>query len=134
VLMGESLGGAIAVDLAAEDGARGLILEDSFTSLPDVAAHHYSWLPVRWLMRSQLNSLEKIRKYRGPLLMAHGDADSIIPYAFGKRLFEAANEPKQFVTQYDADHNDLRDEAFYEELRRFVKSLSKTSASDTAGE
>jgi fermentation-respiration switch protein FrsA (DUF1100 family) len=123
VLMGESLGGAVAVDLAAEDGTRGLVLEDSFTSLPDVAAYHYPWLPVRWLMRSKLNSLEKIRKYHGPLLVAHGDVDTIIPYAFGKQLFQAANEPKQFITQHNADHNDPRDEEFYERLGKFLKSL-----------
>jgi fermentation-respiration switch protein FrsA (DUF1100 family) len=123
VLMGESIGGAVAVDLAAEDGARGLILEDTFTSLPDVAAYHYPLLPVRWLMKGKLNSLEKIRRYRGPLLMAHGDADSIVPYSHGEQLFAAANEPKRFITQAYADHNDPRSREFFEEVRRFVEEL-----------
>jgi fermentation-respiration switch protein FrsA (DUF1100 family) len=123
VLWGESIGGAVAVDLAAKDGARGLILENAFTSLPDVAAYHYPWLPVRWLMRGQLNSLAKIGRYPGPLLIVHGDADSIVPYSFGQRLFAAANEPKRFVTQPDADHNDPRDETFWAALKDFLESL-----------
>jgi uncharacterized protein len=125
VLWGESIGGAVAVDLAAEDGARGLILENAFTSLPEVAAWHYPWLPVRWLMRGQLNSLAKIGRYHGPLLMVHGDADSVIPYSFGQKLFAAANEPKRFVTQPGADHNDPRDEVFWNELREFLSRLAK---------
>ena len=53
VMMGESLGGAVAVDLAARDGARALVLESTFSNLPDTATYHYPWLPVRWLMRSR---------------------------------------------------------------------------------
>src|SRR5690606_21254788 len=68
VLMGESLGGGVMVDLAASDGARALILENTFTSLPDVAAFHYPWLPVRTLMRTRFDSLSKIGNYHGPLL------------------------------------------------------------------
>lgn len=123
VLMGESLGGGIAVDLAAKDGARGLILEDTFTSLPDVAAFHYPWLPVRLAMRNRLNSLAIIKQYQGPLLMSHGDADTIVPYRFGKQLFDAANEPKQLVTQPGANHNDARSQDFYEKLAVFLRDL-----------
>ncbi len=97
VLAGRSLGGAVAVDLAAADGARALVLESTFTSLPDVAAYHYHWLPVRLLMRTQFDSLAKIAAYHGPLLASHGTGDTIVPYALGRRLFQAANEPKQFV-------------------------------------
>lgn len=129
VLMGESLGGGVMVDLAARDGARGLVLENTFTSLPDVAAYHYRWLPVKRLMRTRLDSLAKIKDYRGPLLQAHGDADRIIPYAIGRRLFEAANEPKQFVTVPGGDHNDGRSRQFYEALDRWLDELpSKTPA------
>ena len=78
LLHGESLGGGVLVDLAARDGARGLVLESTFSSLPDVAAHHYPLLPVRWLMRNRLDSLAKIGQYRGPLVQCHGDADKRI--------------------------------------------------------
>lgn len=123
VLMGESLGGAVAVDLAANDGARALVLEDTFSSLPDVAAVHYPWLPVRWLMRSRLDSLAKISKYHGPLLMVHGDADSIVPYALGEKLFAAANEPKQWIREPDYDHNDPRSTEFLDQLKKFLSAL-----------
>jgi fermentation-respiration switch protein FrsA (DUF1100 family) len=105
VLWGESLGGAVAVDLAAKEGARGLILESTFTSLPDIAAHHYRWLPVRWLMRSRLDSLSLIGRYHGPLLWCHGEADEIVPLANGLRLFAAANEPKEAVRFPGGFHN-----------------------------
>jgi fermentation-respiration switch protein FrsA (DUF1100 family) len=123
VLMGESLGGGVMVDLAAHDGARGLILENTFTSLPDVAAYHYPWLPVRMLMRAQMNSLAKIGGYHGPLLQLHGDADTIIPYEIGQRLFAAANEPKQFVTIPRGDHNDPRTQQALQAINAFLAHL-----------
>ncbi len=123
VLMGESLGGAVAVDLAAEGAARALVLENTFTSLPDVAAWHYPWVPVRLLMRTRLESLEKIGRFQGPLFQCHGDCDTIVPYALGRRLFEAAVGPKQFYMLAGADHNDPRPRAYYEALRRFLETL-----------
>ncbi|MGO8690635.1 MAG: alpha/beta hydrolase [Thermoguttaceae bacterium] len=120
VLLGESLGGAVAVDLAAADGAQALVLESTFTSAPDVAAHHYPWLPVHWLMRTRLDSLSKIAAYHGPLLESHGRPDTIIPFALGRRLFEAANEPKQFFTIPDRDHNDPRPDEYYDALAKFL--------------
>ncbi len=123
ILMGESLGGAVAVDLAAEKGARGLILESTFTSLADVGAYHYPWLPVRVFLRTRLDSLGKIKNYRGPLFQSHGDADTIVPFKFGRALFDAANEPKQWITAAGADHNDLRSRQYYERLGQFVAGL-----------
>jgi len=123
VLMGESLGGAVAVDLAADGGARGLILESTFSSLKDVAAYHYPWLPLRWLLRTKLDAVEKIKAYRGPLLQTHGDCDRIVPDQFGRRVFEAANQPKEFLVIPGGDHNDPRDRAYYEKLRAFVQGL-----------
>jgi uncharacterized protein len=123
ILMGESLGGAVAVDLAAEKGARGLILESTFTSLADVGAYHFPWLPVRLLLRTRLDAEAKIKRYHGPLLESHGDADTIVPYQFGRRLFDAANEPKQFITFPGGEHNALRSRQYYEELGRFIAGL-----------
>ena len=105
VLVGESLGGAVMVDLAAKDSAGGLILESPFSSLPDIAAYQYPWLPVRLIMRNRLNAVGQIHKYQGPLLWSHGTADEIIPYALGRRLFDAANEPKQAVDRPGCEHN-----------------------------
>jgi fermentation-respiration switch protein FrsA (DUF1100 family) len=123
VLMGESLGGAVMVDLAAKDGARALVLESTFTSLPDVAAYHYPWLPVRLFMRARLDAAAKIGNYRGPLLQFHGDADTIIPCEIGRRLFQAAREPKEFVTLVGHDHNDPRPPEFFVALDRFLAHL-----------
>jgi uncharacterized protein len=123
VLLGESLGGAAAVDLAARDGARAIVLESTFSSLPDVAAYHYPILPVRWLMHTRLDSAGKIGAYRGPILQAHGDVDTIVPIEFGRRLFEAANKPKQFLKLAGHDHNDMMPAEYYDELAKFLVQL-----------
>jgi fermentation-respiration switch protein FrsA (DUF1100 family) len=122
VLFGESLGGAVAVDLAAE-GARGLVVDSTFSSLPDVAAWHFPWLPVGVLLQTRLDSAGKIGKYRGPLLEFHGDRDQTVPIQFGRRLFAAANEPKQFVVMPGIDHNDRRPPAYFRALDRFIAEL-----------
>jgi fermentation-respiration switch protein FrsA (DUF1100 family) len=123
VQMGESLGGGVAVDLAAADGARGLVLLNTFSSLPDAAAVHYPWLPVHLLMRTRLDSASKIANFHGPLLECHGDADTIVPYASGRKLFEAANEPKEFVSIRGGDHNDIVSPQFYQALDKFLDRL-----------
>jgi fermentation-respiration switch protein FrsA (DUF1100 family) len=123
VLMGQSLGGGVAVDLAADDGARGLLLVSTFTSLPDVAAHHYPLLPARLMMQNQFDSASKIGRYHGRLLQVHGDQDRVIPLAIGKRLFATANEPKRFVVGPGADHNDALPEEFHKALDEFLASL-----------
>jgi hypothetical protein len=123
VVMGRSVGGAVAVDLAAKDGARALVLESTFTSVPDLAAYHYPWLPVRLVLRTRFDSLSIIRDYHGPLLQSHGDADTIVPYRFGRRLFDAANEPKQLFTIPGGDHNDYQPREYYEALIAFLDGV-----------
>lgn len=123
VLMGRSLGGGVMVDLAAKDGAKALILESTFTSLPDVAANVYPFVPVRWLMRNRLDSFSKISDYHGPLLLSHGTSDEIIPFSQGKRLFEAANEPKDFFEIPAAGHNDPQPDQWYVRIREFLKQV-----------
>lgn len=124
VLVGHSLGGAVAVDLAAKDGARGLILENTFARLPDVAAVHYPWAPVRLLMRTEFNSIEKIAGYHGPLLQCHGDADEVVPFEQGKLLFEAAvSSRKHFHVIPGGLHNTPHPEWWVDELDQFLQSL-----------
>ncbi len=125
VLMGRSLGGGVAVDLAAVDGARGLVLESTFSSLPDVGAYQYRWLPVRLLMQTRLDSISKIGNYQGPLLQSHGTADGHVPYELGKALFDAASSPgKKWVSLPGLDHNDPQPISYYQELDLFLSSLS----------
>jgi len=123
VLHGESLGGAVVVHLASADGARALILENTFSSLLDVVAFHYPWLPAKYLIRSRFDSAAEISRYHGPLLQVHGDADTIIPIELGRRLFAAANEPKQFVVVPGKDHNDPRSAVFYRVFDEFLADL-----------
>jgi uncharacterized protein len=120
VLLGESLGGAVAVDLAANDGARALIIDSSFSSLPDVAAYHYPFLPVRWAMRTRFDAVSKIGRYHGPLLQVHGDADTIVPIQFAHRLFDAANEPKRLLVLPGHNHNDLLAPEFYDAIAELL--------------
>lgn len=124
ILMGRSLGGGVAVDLAARDGARALVLASTFTSLPDVGAHHFPWLPTRLMMTHKLDSLAKIRDFRGPLLQSHGDADQVIPYEQGRRLFDAAPGPKRFVTIPGGGHNSPQTDEYRRELDLLLDSLN----------
>jgi fermentation-respiration switch protein FrsA (DUF1100 family) len=123
VLMGRSLGGAVVVDLAAKDGARGLILENTFSSLPEVASTIYPWLPVRLLMRTRLDSAVIIADYKGPLLQTHAGADSIIPIRLGRQLFEQAGEPKTWLTFEGMDHNDPHPLEYDKALDAFFANL-----------
>jgi fermentation-respiration switch protein FrsA (DUF1100 family) len=122
ILVGHSLGGGVAVDLAARDGARALILWNTFTSLPDVAAEHLPLLPVHAAMDTRLDSLARIRDYHGPLLQTHGDADRVVPYSLGVKLFEAANEPKQFFAVPNGGHNDPPSMEFLAALKELLKA------------
>jgi fermentation-respiration switch protein FrsA (DUF1100 family) len=123
VLVGHSLGGGVAVDLAAHDGARGLVLENTFTSLPGVAWSHFPLLPFGLIMHCRLDSLDKIASYHGPLLMKHGDDDEIVPFALGKKLFAAANEPKRFIAIPGGKHNDPATSQYLAALDEFLSSL-----------
>ncbi len=127
VLMGRSLGGGVAIDLAAKNGARGLIVQNTFTSLPDAAAWHYPWAPVRWLMRNRYDSLSKIVRYEGPLLASHGTADEVVPFALGQKLFAAAPGRKKFFTIEGRGHNDPEPREYYRVLHRWLDSLGDSS-------
>ncbi|MFN0056191.1 MAG: alpha/beta hydrolase [Planctomycetales bacterium] len=131
VLFGQSLGGGVMVDLAAKDGARGLVLGNTFTSLPDVATAHAPLLPARFLMRNRLDSLSKIGNYHGPLFQVHGSGDRLIPWDQARRLFSAANEPKRFESN-SGDHNSPLTEANHEALAEFLQSLSAESSTTVA--
>lgn len=124
ILMGRSLGGAVAVDLAANDGAKGLVLASTFTSMPAVAKNLLPVMPVSLLMRQRFDSISKIANYHGPLLQSHGDSDELIPFEQGKRLFSAAPGPKRFVTIPNAGHNDPQSEEYRQALDLFLAELA----------
>ncbi|MGH2376930.1 MAG: alpha/beta hydrolase [Candidatus Limnocylindria bacterium] len=104
---GESLGAAVAIQLAVERAPLALILRSPFTSLEDMARLHYPWLPVGPLLVERYDSIARIGEVRSPVLVLAGSADRIIPMVHSRRLYEAAGEPKRFVEIAGADHNDL---------------------------
>lgn len=105
--LGESLGAAVAVELAVERPPAALILRSPFTSLADVGRHHYPILPVGLLLRERYPSLDRIRRLQVPLLVVAGRRDGIIPPRQSERLWEAAPGVKRLVMIPGADHNDL---------------------------
>ena len=128
VLWGESLGGGIAVRLATERRVGAVILEASFTSLTDVVATLYPWLPVRSVLLDRYDSLALIAQLRAPLLIVHGEKDRTVPVRFGRALFDAAREPKQAYWVEEGAHNDL---SRYGLLEAAVDFLARLGRSET---
>lgn len=104
VLFGHSLGAALAAWLATEKRPAALILESAFTSVPDLAAELYWWLPARRLARLQYATRDYLARVRCPVLVVHSEDDEIIPYRHGQALYAAAHPPKAFLT-LRGDHN-----------------------------
>ena len=98
VLYGESLGTGVATALAQRKAVSALILEAPFTSIADVAQHHYFYLPARYLIKDRFDSGERIKRSKAPLLIIHGEKDRVVPWKFGRALFDLAPEPKSFLS------------------------------------
>lgn len=105
ILFGESLGGAVAAQLATVHRPAALVLASTFTSIPDLGAEIYPWLPVRILTRTRYDSLEHVKTLATPVLISHSRDDDIVPFAHGERLFAAAAAPKRFI-ELQGGHND----------------------------
>lgn len=124
VVIGRSIGGGVAVAIAAEQGARALVLENTFSRMTDAAAHLYPWLPVRLVMSNRYNSLRRIKQFDGPLFQCHGTADEIVPFKLGRRLFEASpSSIKQFHENHYGRHNDTLPPAYYSALLQFLNRV-----------
>ena len=104
---GESLGAGVAVQLALEHRPRALVLRSPFTSLTDMARHHFPFLPVRLLLKDRFPSIDLIARVDAPILGITAAHDSVVPAEQSRRLFEAAKEPKRLLVVEGADHNDL---------------------------
>lgn len=98
ILLGHSLGSGPAVQLATRHKAAALVLFGAFTSIPDVAAEQYPYLPVRLAAAVQFNSLARIGEVHMPIVIAHSRDDRLIPYPHALKLFAAANQPKRLIT------------------------------------
>ena len=120
VLFGHSLGSAVAINLAGRVPAAGLIVEGAFTSAVDRGQELYPYVPVRQIARSRFGSLDKVAGIAAPKLFLHASRDEVIPLAHGRRLFEAAREPKTFV-ELQGGHGD----AFDLDSARYFGSIGK---------
>lgn len=107
VLYGESLGTAVAVKTATEYSVGAVVLEAPPSSIAEVAQSHYWYLPAKWLLLDQWDSLSRIARIGAPLLVFHGEQDRTVPAKFGKRLFAAALEPKESFFLPGGNHNNL---------------------------
>jgi len=124
IIVGHSIGGGPAVYLASTKGCKVLVLQRTFTSLPDAAQIQYPWLPVSWVMRNRFPSEERIKSYNGPLFQSHGDADTLIPVELGKRLHEAApNDNKYFLEVPGMTHWDPLPSRYWTLLVQFVEQV-----------
>lgn len=122
IVYGESLGAAPATELAVQTRLKGLLLEVPFTSLREIAKAHYPWAPGFFLRNFQLDNLAKIGKIPCPVFIIHGTEDDVCPYEMGRRLFEAASQPKDFLSVPGGFHSDLPEKAgpdYFEKPYRF---------------
>lgn len=129
ILYGESLGSAVAVELATHVPVAGLVIEEGFTSVPDVGQKMLPFLPVRWMARNRYESIRKIGSIRAPLLILHSRDDEVFDITHGERLFAPANDPKRFVT-LRGGHNDaflVSADVYRGALADFVQSLPASS-------
>ena len=120
VLWGELLGTGVAVALAAEKPVARVILESPYTSIADVAASIYWFVPVRLLIKDSFRSDQRIAKVTAPVLVVHGERDNIVPITFGERLYELIPGPKQFIRLPNAGHNDHDQHGMPEMVRPFL--------------
>jgi len=119
IFFGRSLGGSIAAHLAKDYPPKALILESTFTSIRDMAATIYPFLPISLLVRFQYTTIDYLQKVKCPLLVIHSPDDDLIPFCQGRRLFQAAGEPKEFL-EISGGHN----EGFIQSAERYEEGLN----------
>jgi uncharacterized protein len=108
IILGESIGSGVAVQMALETPPAYMVLESAFTSIVDVMKYRHPDLPVETMFDdNKFDNLDKMARVKTHILFVHGEKDSLIPIRFAEKLFEAANAPKEFMTIKGSDHNDL---------------------------
>lgn len=125
ILYGESLGSGVAVQVAAEKPVGGVVLDAPYTSIVDVAAGAYPFLPVRPFMFDRYETVRHLRDVKAPLLVVHGEQDEVIPVDMGRAVYAAANGPKEIVTFPGARHSDHHLHGSTEEIFRWIEDLAR---------
>lgn len=120
ILYGESLGSAVAVELATEKEVGGIILEGAFTCVADMARRVFPYLPTLFL-RYRFNTLEKVRRVKVPLLVIHSRNDEVVPFSMGRRIFDAAHSDTKDILAVYGGHN----ESFYEYRREIAQKIEE---------
>lgn len=105
ILFGRSLGGSIAAQLATKVQAKSLVIESSFTSYIDMGKKFYPYMPVKYFARFSYKTVEYVSNVKCPVIVIHSTDDDIVPFEFGREIYETANEPKEFV-EISGNHND----------------------------
>jgi uncharacterized protein len=124
ILYGESLGTGIATQIAQNKKFAGLILETPFTSMVDTAKNIYPYIPVGILLKDKYENEKKIKNINMPVLVMHGEADQIVPFKMGKKIYEIANQPKYSYFTKNDNHMMEYDENLIFALNSFMKSLN----------
>ncbi len=127
IILGQSLGGGVATDLASRQPHRALALFKTFTSFPDVAQRLLPIFPARWMAHNRFDNEEKICRCSGPLFVAHGDSDHLIPISHSERLFQLAANPKRFVVLKGQGHHGSIGPEFLAALGSFLDDTEETS-------
>jgi len=136
VLFGESLGSAVSLELALDHPAAALVLEAPFTSVQDMAGTTI-FAPLAPFVRTRYESLARVPRLRMPLLVLQGDRDEIVPPAQGRRLFDAAPEPKRYFAIPGAGHNDtylVGGEAYWRTIADFLEAVGRGRGAATMSE
>lgn len=127
LLFGESLGGGVAAELATRLEVGGLVLQSTFTCIPDIGVELFPWLPVRWLSHIKYDTLSKLPRVKAPVLVMHSRNDTLIRFQHSQKNFAAANQPKLFC-ELTGDHNDpLTNRAqFIADFERFLALIASS--------
>ncbi|MBA7681883.1 hypothetical protein ES703_90225 [subsurface metagenome] len=127
LVFGRSLGGSIAAQLTGKVKAKALIIESTFTSYIGMGRKFYPYMPVRWFARFSYNTIDYIKEVKIPVMIIHSKNDEVVPFEFGLELYEAANEPKEFVEIFGS-HNDgflVSSEIYKKAWTKWLKSFEK---------
>ena len=126
VYFGESLGSGVAVPLAAQYPPAAMVLDSPFTSAADVGQHAYWFVPTRYLMKDKFNSMAHVPEVTSPVFVFHGDADAVVPYEFGQKLYAAITAPKEFLHLPGVGHVAPLTPELWQKMKDFLEKYTNS--------